>query len=214
MRTSSGRIASFVMAAAALAASASMAWAFDGTTPGQPQLSPALPVAAGAPGIAPAGKRTSSASHCRCIRPAWGSGGLGAPVCTPAADSVPRSAAVRVVGSTVGSAARSGSAAVGRGERFQHVGEVGRVLGLHQDVDGRPVARLDRHADRLHDTGVEAVVVLVPFDDVFRVLGHPAPFARLRRPYRKEFQRNRGKGRFPRRGHGLRLARQRAAEGR
>ncbi len=40
------------MAAAALAASASMAWAFDGTTPGQPQLSPALPVAAGAPGIA------------------------------------------------------------------------------------------------------------------------------------------------------------------
>ena len=53
MRTSSGRIASsWLTAAAALFASAGIVLAFDGTTPGQPQPGPALPVAAGAPGIA------------------------------------------------------------------------------------------------------------------------------------------------------------------
>ena len=53
MRTSSGRIASsWLTAAAALFASAGIVLACDGTTPGQPQPGPALPVAAGAPGIA------------------------------------------------------------------------------------------------------------------------------------------------------------------
>ena len=53
MRTSRQRIALLMVAAATLIAAGGAAMAFDGTTPGQPQAAPALPVAsAAAPGLA------------------------------------------------------------------------------------------------------------------------------------------------------------------